>query len=343
MKKQLLGLDIGATSIRAASLKKEGNNFLLDSVIVAPSALKGVLSESLLDQQMMADAIKEALKKADIKNQEINISIPENQVYTKIIEMPQLSEQELAAALKWEIDQYIPLPRDKVRTDWQILEKRELNGKKTMNVLLVAAPIQLIDKYEKILNMAGIQASSIETEMIAVHRALYPLVKEQTSSIIVHLGSSTTNIAVIRNGVINMILYTNLGGASITRAVATDLGIDSQQAEDLKKAYGLNQDVFQGKVGKSLDPILNEIGGDIKKTMLLFKEKYENEKISQIILSGGTSLLPGLDVYFTNSLNTQVVIGNCWENYKIQNIPDQLKADFPSYNVVIGLALRNLV
>jgi len=122
-----------------------------------------------------------------------------------------------------------------------------------------------------------------------------------------------------------------------------DLGIDITQAENLKKAYGLSQEMLEGKVGRSLSPILESIVGDIKKSVLLFKEKNNNENIGQVILSGGSALLPGVDVFFTSVLDIQVVVANAWELNNIINTPQEVIDDASSYNVVLGLALRDLL
>jgi Tfp pilus assembly PilM family ATPase len=140
-----------------------------------------------------------------------------------------------------------------------------------------------------------------------------------------------------------MVFSIGIGGSAITRAISLDLGIDSKQAEDYKKAYGLTRDAFQGKIGKSLYPIMESIVGDIKKMMLSYRQNNNNEDIQQIVLSGGNALLPGLDVFLTNTLNAQVVIGNCWTVNNIQNVPDQVQADFSRFSVVVGLALRDLI
>lgn len=343
MKAKTFGLDIGTTSIKVMSLRRDGIAYSLEAAAVAPSTMKGILSESIIDQQFLADTIKNMLNNAQIKTREVNVSIPESQVYTKILEMPQLSEQELGAALKWEMEQYIPLPLDQVRTDWQILERCEKDGRKTMNVLIIAAPNVVLSKYEKIMTMSGLLPQTIETEMISVQRAIFPLIHSPNPSIVVHLGASTTDVSVVKNGIANMVFYISLGGIAITRAVSVDLGIDINQAEDLKRAYGLNQEVFEGKIGKSLHPILESIVGDIKKAILLYKEKNDNEEIRQIILSGGSALLPGINTFFTNSLGIQVVLGNCWSAYNIGNVPNELLVDAPSYNVVVGLSLRDVV
>lgn len=336
---EIFGLDIGTTSIKAISIKKSGGSLAVESLGIGPAPSRGILSESPDDLKTFSEAIKNIINGANIKEKEVNVALPESQVYTKIIEMPSLSEKELAAALKYEMEQYIPLPLDQVKTDWQILGPSTSENKKT-RILLVAAPQSLIKKYESVMEEIGLIPATIETEMLSVHRALFPLVNAQGANMIVHMGAATTNIAVVENGEIVMVFVVDKGGIAITRAISLDLGIDLNQAEAYKKAYGLSKDIFQGKIGKSLFPILESILGDIRKTVLLYKEKNPNQQITQVVLSGGSAQLPGADIYFTNQLNTQVVLGNSFQIYDIKNVPQQVLSDSLSFNVVTGLALK---
>lgn len=343
MRAKTFGLDIGTTSIKAVWFGKKDKTITLESIVSAPAASKGILSESSLDQKLFAESIKSILKSAAITIQNVNISIPESQVYAKVIEMPEMSENELEAALKWEMEQHVPLPLDQVKTDWQILDHVESNNSKIMNVMIVAAPIGVVNKYQKILSDAALIPQVIETEIVSVHRALIPLFNQNSADIIVHLGASTTNVAITRNGVINMVFSIPLGGIAITRAIAVDFGIDANQAENFKRAYGLSQNVFEGKIGKSLEPILQSIVGDIRKAILSYKEKNANQEMGQIVLSGGSALLPGLHIFFTNILGVQVVVGNCFQMYGISNVPQEVLEDAPSYNVVVGLGIKDFL
>ncbi len=335
------GLDIGTTSIKALSIKKSGNVMSVESLGLGPTPTKGIMSESGEDMARFTDSVKQVIASAGIKQREVNIALPESQVYTKIIEMPSLSEKELAAALKYEMEQYIPLPLDQVKTDWQILGASTQT--KATRVLLVAASLSLIKKYEQVMDTLGMVPATIETEMISVHRAIFPLVNTQSSNIIVHMGAATTNIAVVENGEVVMVFTVDKGGIAITRAISLDLGIDLSQADSYKKAYGLSKEAFEGKIGKSLFPILESILGDIRKTILLYKEKNPNQQITQLILSGGSAQLPGVDIYFTNQLNLQVVLGNAFQIYDIKNVPQELSSDALSFNVVVGLALKDII
>lgn len=343
MKGKTFGLDIGTTSIKAVWLGKRGNQITLESVVSAPSVTKGFIAESNLDKKLFADTLKGILKSASITITSCIVSVPESQVYSRVIEMPELSSQELQAALRFEMEQQIPLPLDQVKTASEILDHTEKDGKRMMNVLIVAAPIGIIDKYDRVLTASGLIPRAVETEIISVHRSLQPLLNKESADVIVHLGGSTTDIAVTRNGIVNMILSIPLGGIAVTRAIAVDFGIDPTQAENFKRAYGLSQNVFEGKIGRSLEPVLQSIIGDIRKAILAFKEKNNNATIGQIILSGGSALLPGLHIFFTNVLGIQVVVGNCWESNGINNVPQEVAEDAPSYNVVVGLALRDLL
>lgn len=337
------GLDIESNSIKITSIKKNGGDFTIESIAMFPLvSSKGLSSESSVDQQMLADSIKECIKNVNIKENSVNISLMENQVYTKIIQMPDLSEKELDAALRYEMEQYIPMPLDQVRTDWQILAKNNIGEKKTMSVLLVAAPINLLEKYEFILKDAGLNIEGIETEVISVHRALYPLINNPYSNIIVHIGDAATSISIVKGGILNTAFSSGLGGIAISRAVSLDLGIDFQQAQNYTRTYGFSAETFDGKIGKALAPVLETLVGDLKKAILSYNERSNNEMIKQVILSGEYALIPGIDTFLTNSLNVQVVVGNTFKLYNMKNVPPQILANAPTFNIVVGLGLRDL-
>lgn len=343
MKSKTFGLDIGSTSVKAVWLGRDRDANILESIVSSPASSKGIFSEAFFDQQVLAESIKKMVSEANIGTSMVNISLPQSQVFLKVVEMPQLSERELQAALVWEIEQQIPMSFDQVKTDWEILEYKDIGGRKVVEILIVAASLNLLDKYAKVLKLAGFSGQSVETEILSVHRTLLPILNEKGADMIIHLGASTTDIAITMNKIINIVFSVPLGGIAITRAISTDLGIDIMQAENFKRAYGLSKDAFEGKIGKSLIPILESIIGDIKRSILLFREKNTNQTVKQVILSGGSALLPRIDTFFTDALDTQVVIGNGWQLNNVKNVPQEVLSDGPSYNVVLGLGLRDLI
>src|SRR5256885_1007854 len=108
--KNLFGLDIGTNTLKAVWLNRVGTGFEFNACSVLPTPAKGMYSESQLDEEEMVKAIKKAVSDAKITTPYANIALPEGQVYTRVIEMPVLSDKELSTAIYWEAEQYIPIP-----------------------------------------------------------------------------------------------------------------------------------------------------------------------------------------------------------------------------------------
>lgn len=348
MKNKSFGLDIGATTIKAVWLSKDKGSFLFNTAKTAPAPLKGMLSESPLDQDEMAKAIRKLIDEAKITTSFANIALPENQVYTKIIQMPVLSDKELSSAIFWEAEQQIPVPLANLTLDWKVLERPEnQKDEQKMEILLVGAPTILIDKYEKILSMAGIIINSIETEILSAVRSLtYPFVKDKTenfpATLIVNIGAISTSLAIVKNGILIFTFSTPVGGTAINRAIATDFGFTVAQAEEYKKTYGVSQEFLSGKIGQTTTPILLAIITEIKKAFAFYAEKYKNEEtVKQILLTGGTAKLPGINTFFAQQLGVEAIIGNPWGILANQEVPKEIVDNAPDYAIAVGLAMRD--
>lgn len=340
MKNKVFGLDIGATSIKAAWIDKQPDGYVMNSVIDAPSPEKGMLSESVFDQETMARAIEKLLDDGKIDTRAANIALPENQVYTKVVEMPALSDKELSSAIYWEAEQYIPVPLDKITLDYKVLRRPAPNDpNQQMDVLLVGAPTSLIEKYERILGLAGISVAAIETEILSVIRSVVT-VENFPTSLIVNIGAINTSMAIVRQNILAFTYFVPTGGLAISRAIAADFGFSIQQAEEYKKTYGLSDVSLGGKIGKVTEPIISLIIEETKKAIAFYSKKFPDEQIKQIILSGGTAKLPGINSYFVKNTNIETLSANPWKILSTQNLPKDIIENAPSYTISVGLAIR---
>jgi type IV pilus assembly protein PilM len=341
MKSNSFGLDIGTSSIKFVWLDREKNMLQYASAFFAPSPPVGIQSESPLDHQEMAQFIKKYMTQAKITTNNVNIALPESQVFTKVIDMPLLSDKEVSNAIYWEAEQYIPAQLDTMTLDWSILRRPfETTSTQKMQVLLVAAPLQLVKRYQSILDLAGLSLVSVETEILSVIRSLIPRTNSPTS-LVMHMGSLSTSLAIIQNGIMVFNYTIPLGGIAMTRGIAADFGLSPSQAEEYKKVYGLSDKNFGGKVRKAIEPILTEIVSEVRKAMAFYNEKYKSESpISQILLTGGGAALPGIDLYLVQAISVETVIANPWKLLNIQNVPEAVAVHGAEYSVAIGLALK---
>lgn len=348
MKNTSFGLDIGGSTMKAVWLTPQGRGgFLLNAATTFPTPPKGMLSSSPLDEQEMAQAIRNLVSEARISTKYVNIALPENQVYTRVLEMPPLSDKELSSAIFWEAEQYIPVPLTTIVLDWTVLRRPfqgELETK--MKVLLVGAPTNVVDRYKKIIEMAGLIVNGIETEILSVVRAVanptmntgavYP------NSLIIHIGAIGTLLAIIREGIIVFTYFVPIGGVAITRAISSDFGFTTTQAEEYKRVYGYSSKTLEGKIGKATEPILMSILGEVRKALTFYNEKYkEDSPITQIVLSGGTAKLPGIGIFFAQQAGIEAVTANPWKILVSQQVPKEVLESAPDYTIAIGLAMKN--
>jgi type IV pilus assembly protein PilM len=342
MNKKAFGLDIGATSIKLVWLDGKKGAFILKAASISPAPARGMMSESALDTEEMAQALAKAAKDAGVESRLVNVALPENQVYTKVLEMPVISDRELASAIYWEAEQYIPVPLQNITLVWNVLKRPNQAGQgDKMQVLMVGAPILLVNKYQKILQMAGFTVNNMETEILSTIRSL---VLDETfpTSLVVNIGAISTSFAIVRNGVMVFTYSMSIGGAAINRAIATDFGLTSQQAEEYKRVYGISQKNLGGKIGKATEPILNSILSEIKKSIAFYSQKYKDDSpIRQIILSGGTAKLPGIEIFFANNSGIETAIANPWKVLASQQMPKEILENASDYTIAVGLAMKD--
>ena len=340
--KKPFGLDIGATTIKAVFLERQKDGYIYKSSIIAPAPPKGMLSESPLDEEEMAQSIRKIVNEANIDSKYVNVALPENQVYTKVLEMPILSDRELASAIYWEAEQYIPVPLTNITLTWNVL-KRPNHPTTTdkMEVLMVGAPTMLVKKYQKIITMAGFSINSMETEILSTLRSLV-LGENFPPTLIISIGAVSTSFAIVRNGTMVLTYSMSVGGAAINRAIATDFGLTPGQAEEYKKVYGVSGKSLGGKIGLATEPILKAILTEVKKSLAFYSQKYKEEgPIRQILLCGGTAKLPGIDIFFANNSGIETAIANPWKVLSSQSIPKEVLDNASDFIIAVGLAMRD--
>ena len=335
----VFGLDLGTSLIKAVQLKKEKGQLVLAAAGSTSTPPKGLVSDSPLDQEAVAEAIKKLLADTKISVKKVNSALPDSKVFSRVIELPLLSEKELEGALKWEAEQYIPFPLEEVNLDFSILEQDEKTKK--MQVLIVAAPIRLIEKHINILKLAGLSLLSLETEIIAVSRAISNQISKDKIVMVINLGGSATNFSILKRGVFSFVGSISSGGEALTRVIAQELGFDVEQAEEYKKTYGLEAEELEGKILSAVQPMMGKIIQEIKKALSFYQTKHPSDRINSLIITGGTARLPGIAPYLTQNLGIETQIGNL---QSVMQVDEKKFAHFINNAVIFiaatGLALR---
>lgn len=334
-----VGLDIGSKSIKIVELYKDRSGYKLRaSGIVGFQGISPERAKESKETAPLSSAIKKLYKEAKISSHEVKIALPESQVYTRTIKFPMLTDQEIGSAVKWEAEQYIPIPLDEAVVQHQILDKREDTTPPEVLVLLVAAPKVLVEKYQKVVQQGGLTVIAVETELMAMVRSLAP--PDQTV-MIADFGAKSTDLAIAKNGQLAFSRSIATAGEAFTRAVAQGLGVEKGQAEEYKRTYGLTGSQLEGKVKIALDPVFRLVADEMKKAIQFYKSEEQGDSPSSIILSGGTSGMPDAVSTLAKLVGLEVIIGNPFSKIVVDpEAAKSLAAYSPLYSISVGLAMR---
>lgn len=372
--KSYLGVDIGTSSIKIVQLSKTRDKFNLENYgevkLFAehlPMELRQANSLRMPDEQAAA-LIKKILEESKATAKTVAMSLPVFSGFSTIIDLPPMPKDELEKAIQFEARQYIPVPINEVYLNSLVIGEREKqiqqaqarlpNGqdqpsidqfkksgsgnedkqKKHLEVLLVAIPNEIKNKYQHIAELSGLKLVALELETFALARSLLKTI--QPSVLIVDIGARSTDLCIVDSGFVRISHNFELAGADITKAYGELLGVDFTKAEENKKTVGLNLTPGQLSEAKGLIEVLDSIAIEIQRIANSYFNKAGKD-IQKIILSGGAVKMPGLLERFREQLNMPILVGDPFEGIVY---PPELKPALeeigPSFAAAVGLAMR---
>lgn len=340
----IFGLDVGISSIKVIQLDNQGKAKKLVALGTIPSPVGGFLSGEEIAISTVAEAVKKVVKDSKITTKNVNMSLPESKIFTRLIEMPPISEEELKSALKWEAEQYIPLALEDVNMDWQVLSRpQNPTPESKMEVLLSAAPKTLVDSFIKLADKADLIPVCIEPQTIAVVRSFTTVGVPSPITIVLDMGAEETNLIIVKDGVMVFTRTVGTGGNAFTRAIVTKFGLEFVQAEEYKKTYGLEKDTFEGKLAEVIKPLVDILVAEIKRAITFYQTRKPNDIVRRLILQGSPTLMPGMIRYMTEAVGIETQLSDPWIGVEIdKKVYPDVAAKGPSFGLAVGLAKKEI-
>lgn len=344
--KSFLGVDIGTSTLKLVEIGKEDGDLILKTYgeFKMPSHEKeeeAAFLSSILDfsDVELSDILKTMIKESEAKSRDISFSIPVYSSFFTVIEFPSMSKDELSQAINLQAQQHIPIPVSEVVIDWKAIEERLVRDTTAKTqVILVAVPKEIVNKYVRIAQLASLNLMALEVETFSLARALVRK-EDKGANLLIDMGARNTNVSIVEDGSVRASHNFDLSGRDLTRAVSRSLGLNWGRAEKLKIEKGLEDEA----VANILIPMLDRISSEIEKVGGLYKRRYGKE-IARFFLAGGGSQFPGIEKYFTGRFVKEIKIGDPFGNIIYPSIlAETLQEVGPTFSVAVGLALRELV
>ena len=343
-----LGVDIGTTSIKLVEVKQGKKLPQIVNYAHLQSSGHLVRSNDVLQTSSMKlfedeiiDLLKVALRQMRPGANEAIASLPIFSVFSTVFEFPEMSETELQKSLTFQARQYIPQPLSEVALDWmKVGERKDDKGFKYEQILLISVPQDLIKKYQKIFKAADLNLKTLEIESLSLVRALVN--GDATPTIVVDIGSRSTNIVFTENGQLRFSAQSDYAGASLTQALANSLNINPLRADELKKEHGIVNAGPNYELSTIMLPYIDVIIGEVKKAQYNYQTQFPGSaKAERIILAGGGANLAGIANYFEKELGFPVVKASPFLRFEYPGAIEPLLGEInPIFSVALGLTLR---
>lgn len=348
-----VGIDIGTSAVKIVQLKKSPSGPELVNYGIMPLPPDAMADGQVGDPAAVTEIIKEVLKSRKIKPSRIHASISGQNVIMRFTKLPIMEAEELVQTVKIEAEQYVPYSIDEVSITHAVLktvdEEEEGGGK--FKLLLVMAQKDLINSYTDVLKAGAGKPEVVDVDTIAAINALENSIMQTKDTqeggevvAIIDSGARTTNISVLKSGILEFTRNIPIAGNNITASIQESIGTDFEQAEMKKIEEGSIGDGSGSDISEQIHGTVDELANEIRRSFDYFKAQSREPMIHRIILSGGSANLNGFSTYLMNELGIDVNPGNPLEGIAI-TVPDtdELYNNLQQFTVAIGLALRGVV
>lgn len=337
-KKTIVGLDIGASSIKAVEIERLGGDISLLNYGMTVLDPETIVDGEIMDRQMVIEAIQNLIESRGIKRKRVVAGIHGRGVIVRKIIMERLPAEDAAEAIYWEAEQHVPYDINDVTLDFEILDVDM--GPKQMQVLLVAAKRELVLGLAEIIREAGLTPEAVDVNCFAVQNVvetIHDLRPEEVTALL-DIGAEITNVNIVRDGIPLYTQDVSIGANNIVRTAQKRFQISREEATR-------EVEIGEGKldIKPLVESFCKDLAHSLEKSANYLKTSGDAEQLDRIFVSGGGTRVLGLVEMLAKVQQLPVEIVNPLQRIQYDPElfggvdPDQIASQL---TVGVGLALR---
>src|ERR1043166_4166423 len=292
-KKNLVGLDIGSSSVKAVELARKGSGLQLLNL-----GFENLQTDTIVDGQIMelnnvSNVISHIFSEHQIRTTRVCAGVSGHSVIVKNIVLPQMSQEELQESFSWHAEEHIPFDIADVNLDYELTSK----SSESLHVLMAACKSDKIANVKQAIQLAGKQPVIIDVDAFALQNCYEVNYKPKAGEIValLNIGAATMNINIL-NGTRSVFARdASVGGSQYTSLLQRELGLSFEQAEGVKRGMALPEGTEPRPIQPIIETVSEALALEVKKTVDFYRATAQDESsIQKILLAGGGSKLPGL-------------------------------------------------
>lgn len=341
--RQLVGVDISATSVKVVQLERQQRMFKLVAYAIETLPPGLVVDKNIVDVEAVGEIVEKARLRAGATSNMAATAVSGSAVITKIIDMPAgLNDIEREAQIRLDADQYIPYALSEVNLDFEILGPSPIDPSQ-VQVLLAASRSENVEQRVDTLAIGGLSTKVMDIESYAIERAYGLMVDSLPAQselvALVDIGHTQTTLYIADKGQFVYSREQLFGGGQLTETIQTRYGLSFEEASIYKREQTLPDDYYS----EVLSPFMDNIVQQVTRSLQFYYSSSQYNNVDHIVLCGGSSVIPGLAGLIEQRLGIKVTLANPFINMTLGSRidGDQLTTDAPRLMAACGLALRS--
>src|SRR5919202_3787485 len=151
--KNLVGLDIGSSSVKAVELQGKPGSLVLTSLAPEPLPPDSVVDGQIMELNSVSQTITTVFESNQIKTARVAAGVSGSSVIVKNIIVPPMTDEELEESIDWHAEEHIPFDIADVSLDYQVVGATP----DSLHVLMAACKRDFIANIKQAIQLAGKQ------------------------------------------------------------------------------------------------------------------------------------------------------------------------------------------
>ena len=345
--KGVIGIDIGLSAVKVAEvLQTSDGNFKINRFASVDLPEGTIIEDEIQKEDEILQAIQKALKELNSSNKFVCLGVSGPNTLIKRLQLAGGTTEEIEDQVTWETEQYLPFPIDEGNISFSVVGENQGGG---VDVIIGAAKKTVVEAFKELVERSNLKVKIVDLSAAATINVFESVMGSEVTGkgktwILMDLGAQKTQFMIYKNGVMVFFKEINIGGLTITEEIQRQMGVNYSEAESLK-IHGDGSGNIPEEIVDLINQVLDTFFAELKKTVDFWVNSTSEEAFDGCIITGGSSLIPGLPDALQELFDTEVQILNPFSTmtYNQNNISEDMINEIASKGVcAIGLAMRSL-
>jgi type IV pilus assembly protein PilM len=289
----VVGLDIQPGHVTAVQAHVNGS-IVAERAAALSLPADTVREGEVLDAQALSETLRELFTSSGLTKR-VRVGVANQRTVLRTLELPPVTDRkELAAAVRFEAQEQVPMPLANAVLDFQALGVHDTPAGPRQQVVLVAAQRDMVGALLSAVRQAGLRPEGVDLSAFALIRSLYRHDPEHDGRVLYLNVDGLTNMAIAEGAVCRFTRVVGGGLEAMAGELAERRGTAITDARAQISSADLSvPDTLEDELRIVLENGIREIAGEVRNSLEFHRSQDAGGEVTLVVLSGAALDVPG--------------------------------------------------